>query len=1541
MRSDAISAPRQMRVAVNETNGDSERFITVYLVEPNLEKGNVEMPLPGGASAKVGLRYELLWTVNCMLRVMQDETTSIWLEPPGEDGQGIEFSLETGSGPEHHQVKRQLTGSGYWSLASLAREGVLRHFYQKLNDRSATCCFVSSHAAHPLKELTNRAQESENFASFKVYFLDSEEWSGHFDALQSRWGASDEEDAYWRLKRTFLHTIDEEDLYGLVESKITSGVKGNPNNVLDVLSQFALEQTHQRLTSVEIWAHLQSRGFSRLAFRQDIATALNELNDSYLAGTQPVGIAGEIIRRTEVNQIFRLFDDKESNNLVLLTGKAGVGKSSAISQVLEEVKNRDEPALCIRLDRLEASSTPRELGQALGLAGSPANVLANVAAERNCLLIIDQLDAVSLASGRNSDFFDCINAMLREAKDLPNLRVLAACRKFDLDNDPRIRQLISAGGIAEEVSLPEFDADTVKGLVVNLGIEPDSLSAKQIELLSLPVHLRLLAEVSPSRTDTVLRFQSAKELYDAYWDEKKRVLRRRVAASQMQEVADLMADSMSDRQTLSVPLPMLDDHHEVADLMASENILVKDRSRASFFHESFFDYIFARRKILNSFDAVQFAIDQGQSLFVRSQMRQILLQQREVYPEDALCNMSSILNHPDIRTHLKDIVLALLGSLDDPTSDEWTVIQPLLKSELSDQVWRAINGSNTWFDLLDSIGQVRQFLTSEDEQLLNNVMRFLLSVQNQRSDRVAELLSPFIGFSASWNQRLRFLIVYSEMGVSRPFFDFSLKAIRAGIFDDLLSPDGDDFGTWYRAKQLAESKPEMALELVAAFCERLVEYMRRSEHPRELLHTRLDLGGEVMQGVSTSVPEMFVESLLPFLYDVLDISANKKLSPPWPDPVWGHGFIEQTTGLDNGFLLAMEAALRWIASNYADRFRIYANEFKSSRYRTVHYLLMRSYCVAGNSYAEEAVEYLLEDFAGRFGSGHVSTSSDHAVLELIEAVTPYCSVRNLERLQGIVLDFWPDYEKGFHSRRRRGASQLQLLLRIENSRLSDKARRRLQELERKFAADLKPAEFADAEGGRVRSPIPHDSALKMNDDNWLGAMRRYSSETDPRTIGDWRKGGVLQLAEELKTQVKENPSRFAHLVHRMPDDANENYFQAILSGIAESEVGLEMELSVSACLRCDRIPKRPLGLWITQPLGRFPDSVLPNEALELIAWYATKHPNPEPGWTAFGQTFHQGRVVSEYEPLDHGINSVRGKAVLTVAKLVFQNDIYLSFFRPHLQTMVNDPSDFVRACVAEILLSILRYDRDFAVELFFKLSDSEERLLATHHFELFLHYAIKTHFTELEPVLTRMVESSHEETSVAGARRVCLASLLDEETMPLARHCASGSVAMRKGAAEIYAMNLRADTSRAECEEILCRLFRDGDHEVRERASRCFIEFKGSELGDYSRLVEAYIKSPAFEPGHNPLIRALSETTANMPDETLMACERYFELAGERAGDISTRVASDSDTVISLIIRVYSKATDEETKNRCLDLIDRAKLLGAYGVANIETTFDR
>ena len=318
----------------------------------------------------------------------------------------------------------------------------------------------------------------------------------------------------------------------------------------------------------------------------------------------------------------------------------------------------------------------------------------------------------------------------------------------------------------------------------------------------------------------------------------------------------------------------------------------------------------------------------------------------------------------------------------------------------------------------------------------------------------------------------------------------------------------------------------------------------------------------------------------------------------------------------------------------------------------------------------------------------------------------------------------------------------------------------------------------------------------------------------------------------------------------------------------------------------------------------------------MVAWYATN-------------------------PIMVGINSVRGSAAGSIARLLAPDDRYLAFFEPHLKLMVKDPSDATRACVAEALLGVLRHRRDLAVELFVELCDADERLLATHYFEDFLKYAIPTHFTQLEPILVRMMESEDEAVATSGALWGSYASLMVEDALPLVTQCSSGSKPQRLGAAEVYAANLKLSAHRFVSEKMLVTLFSDPEPEVRHQAARCFYGFEGRELREYESLVAEYIQSPAFEPEHNPLFNALEKTTANMSDVALMACERVFELAADKTGDTSTAVAGTSNTIAKLIVRVYGRTTDPSRRSRCLDIIDKMSLFRAYGLDVITAEFDR
>ena len=112
------------------------------------------------------------------------------------------------------------------------------------------------------------------------------------------------------------------------------------------------------------------------------------------------------------------------------------------------------------------------------------------------MLVIDQLDATSLASGRHPQFFDCVSEILQQAQAHPRMRLLLACRKFDVDNDARLGRLSGETGIVEPVPVNRLSHTTVREVVADLGLDAGRLDSKQLDLLSIPLHLSLLAKIA-------------------------------------------------------------------------------------------------------------------------------------------------------------------------------------------------------------------------------------------------------------------------------------------------------------------------------------------------------------------------------------------------------------------------------------------------------------------------------------------------------------------------------------------------------------------------------------------------------------------------------------------------------------------------------------------------------------------------------------------------------------------------------------------------------------------------------------------------------------------------------------------------------------------------------------------------------------------------------------------------------------------------------------------------------------------------------------
>ena len=124
--------------------------------------------------------------------------------------------------------------------------------------------------------------------------------------------------------------------------------------------------------------------------------------------------------------------------------------------------------LAFRLDGKGTVSSTKELGERLDIEESPALVLAAAAEAMSgeAVLIIDQIDAVSITSGRSADFFETVESLLTEVKGLRSrvkFHVLVVCREFDWANDHRLRHLLAKDDA--KITVTDFSPDEVKSVL--------------------------------------------------------------------------------------------------------------------------------------------------------------------------------------------------------------------------------------------------------------------------------------------------------------------------------------------------------------------------------------------------------------------------------------------------------------------------------------------------------------------------------------------------------------------------------------------------------------------------------------------------------------------------------------------------------------------------------------------------------------------------------------------------------------------------------------------------------------------------------------------------------------------------------------------------------------------------------------------------------------------------------------------------------------------------------------------------------------------
>ena len=1517
------------------------------------------MTLPGGAADKLGNRYETWWTLSQFVRILQGEAEAIRIEVPRLDK--AEFVVTTGRCRELHQVKRSHR-DGKWSLAALRADGLLEAVGRQLRDNDDRFVLASGSDARELADLSDAAREAESVAEFQQAFLAAQAKKRAFEIVLDDWACS-ATDALKRLRRIDVHTIDERELRQKVQWGLPALFLASPREIEDTLRGIALDSVHRTLTRQDLLNTLSARGYRlrRLTTPQSAAIAVRTATDLYLAevraqlipqhdrSVSPAEPRPRLVPRDATKALLARLGDVPTQSV--LTGSAGSGKTGCVIELVDTLRRHDTPLLAFRLDRHVAAPTTADLGKRLDLAESPALVLAAAvhAAGRAGVLIVDQLDAVSTASGRSSGAFHLVEQLLMEARESrprTPIHAVVVCREFDWQNDPRLRRLVPDA--SDQVAVTGFTAGEVREILAGAGFDPAAFHDRQLRLLQLPQNLSLFLQADFDATPGPT-FRTATQIFDRYWETKQRIVEQHVpgSTSQWAAVMQTLCDEMTSTQQLSVPKERLDRFSiGFVNALASEGVLTRDRHRLGFVHESFFDYVFARVFVTRRQPLTAFLKASEQYLFRRAQVRQVLAYLRDPNPDRYITELRGLLADDGIRPHIKDLAFAALAEVTDPTEEEWaiwtTCIAPTLEAarsghpnldKLSALSWRRLFPSQSWFAELDRRGVIEHWLATENDRFIDSVTVDYLRVHQRHSpDRVAALLEPYADRDDAWRGRLRHLMECADLGTSRRFFDLFLRLVDNGTLDEARERFATNGTFWLTLSRLGNSRPDWIPEVLARRLRRrlvLSPASERGPHARTLFDSD-QFATEPLVQSAESAPTPFVEHVLPLVLEISDAGANDD-APPRRDAVWPTLIKTEHPSTRGACLSGLRAALASLAHTGTVPDHVITELQRRDTY-TANYLLLALYRGGASRYADDASARLCDE-PWRFQCGF-SGSLNWSAMETIRAIVPHCAPASRERLEAAILDYVSPYERSAYGHKQFGRTRYNLLSAFPAEFRSRNADVTFRELARKFGDPAKEPRGMVA--GIVTSPIGENATKKMSDGQWLRAIAKYSTDdrlvhTDTEIVG-----GAWQLAQALEKRVKEDPIRFARLALRHPTNANPAYLERILVALVDTTVS--NDLKVEICRKAFVEARSSSRRSIADVLGRM-DDTLPDDAVGMLNWLATRDEDPagEPSRqdAADSQTGNDGDMLSR------GINSTRGRAAGAIRDLIMRDAAHLGRFRSTLNRVVRDPSAAVRSCVAGTLRAVARHDEPLAMSLFCSMDLREDRLLSSDHVYHFIRDGLRDWLAELRPFVERMLRSVEPEVRQAGARLAAIAGLLHEGAADLEADAVGGEAHNRRGVAEVASANVDNEEFRSWCETRLMAFFNDPDAEVRHEAASCFSRLPDETLSTYGDLITAFSNSHALEEDAFHLLHTLEHSRGRLPGATCAVCHTYLDRMADAARDFRTRSFGDAHTVVELVFRTYQQHQKDEWTAPALDLIDLLCLEGIADAGNELEKFER
>lgn len=1234
------------------------------------------------------------------------------------------------------------------------------------------------------------------------------------------------------------------------------------------------------------------------------------------------------IFRKEVEQLKQWIEkstqEKNPNRLALLYGKAGIGKSVVMHDLLTELQtNKDYLVWGLKSDQVEFVSA-EDLGRRMYLAQPLEIVVKEMATKyKRVVLLVDQIDALSLSLSSNRAPLRSLLKLIEQIKNIKHVRVIISCRPYDLEYDPLLDRL----QIKDKWELKEFAKEDVLRILKENNWD-EFISDNLLQFLGNPLHLLLFLKINPHEQQTTPL--SVDLLYHQLW--RKYIIDdsvRRVEMVRLLTLIDKLVDTMYNRQELSVHLREFETEFsaELKYMFTHELLILTKNGQVQFFHQTLFDYLYARRFTEKGNDLLQMLRTQHQGLFSRAAIKSILSFIREQNPVKYIYILNELLYAKDedgkdlYRYHIKSLALSNMAYFDVPLNEEINLIsRKIFMNKLyMDVIFETVH-TVSWFKeiwgIIKSKGAWKQLTVAYKDKVMYMCKRSLHSNAEVVLEEVEQMLDyndaddcRYIGDLLQSHE----LKCNSQMSIS--FYNRLVKSRHPLEYIHLL-------------KNILHDNPSFV-------CGELKENVRLQLacDGNSINLFRVSINREV-KNIYDEMLERHHDCAIEFLIDVLEIIyAATQFKIDGSEIYSSYEFIafDKSRDFDLGLYFpksAMNIIIEDFCKNVNDDQTLhFLEDFKKSKHEGFVYIALCIYTSFPDKFKDEAYDI----FLNRSVLANAPSWVQYQAIETLKAVFPLLEDARKVILINTILNIKDNDVKGAYStsniqkRLKYGhpifdfdlqkGKVLNTIAYADLKRLYPEAYQERLRIERKYNKQrLENSEPSKTLCHIGWSALTEEQGGKMSCKTWFKSMLKYNSNPV-----EWDKPSLTGQCELFRSVVCNNPDKFIALINKAIacQDINLSYPLAGMRGLLDANRLDDAEHVLKRILDVisNDINSTIRGFSIHSLLFALSDYIDHGNISDCVIKLLCN--------TLINAKESDDLDINDSDIYNVGINQVRGNAGYKLVRCA-RHQQYKDLIFSTIENVAETASVCTRSAILLNLAILNSLDKDRNVKLFKKLMhDYDARLLSmpVHNYNplvYFINYAVE----ELVDFFVRALECPKCYKELVKV--LWLAWIRNEKDARikeiLDRMCSTNQEA------RISLLKFLCSSKMGYKEEIIeyILLFMKEEYDSPEMGRECDDVFRYAiywPVEAQRRVAEAYVHSPLSKYGARVFIEYLAGYAINDPIQAFSWLEQIMNTFIDRDYYFWRQVL---DVIIQSYngIKSFNDSEYQSSLEHAMDLID-------------------